>query len=114
MRRGKQNYLERIPRRNPEIRCEQSDDGKIRVWMEWKGFFHSVAQKFFGRPRFSDVKLDDYGSRVWLLLDGTKDVYQIAQELEAAFPDMEKPLERTIKFLEILHDNHLICWQDEK
>ena len=36
------------------------------------------------------------------------------QELEAEFPSMEQPLTRLIKYLEILHDNHLIYWKGEK
>ena len=43
-----------------------------------------------------------------------KDVHAISKELEAEFPSMEQPLTRLIKYLEILHDNHLIYWKGEK
>ena len=62
----------------------------------------------------SDVKLDDYGSFVWLAIDDMKDVHQLSKELDARFPKMEKSLSRLIKFLEILHDNRLIHWKGEK
>ena len=41
-------------------------------------------------------------------------VHQISKELEQQFPKMGKPVPRLIKYLEILHDNHLIYWKGEK
>ena len=108
------NYLDYIPVKNPEIEYETDDNGKVTVYIEWKGFYHRIAQKFFHRPRVSDVKKDDYGSFVWLAIDDKKDVHQLSKELDARFPKMEKSLSRLIKFLEILHDNHLIRWKGEK
>lgn len=108
------NYLDYIPVKNPEIEYETDGNGKVTVYIEWKGFYHRIAQKFFHRPRVSDVKLDDYGSFVWLAIDDSKDVHQLSKELDAQFPKMEKSLSRLIKFLEILHDNHLIRWKGEK
>ena len=86
----------------------------MTVFIEWKGFYHRIAQKFFHRPRVSDIQLDDYGSFVWLAIDDNKDVHQLSKELDARFPNMEKSLSRLIKFLEILRDNHLIRWKGEK
>ena len=48
------------------------------------------------------------------MLPSKKDVHQISKELEQQFPKMEKPVPRLIKYLEILHDNHLIYWKGEK
>lgn len=108
------NYLDFIPVKNPEIEYQTGDDGTVTLFIEWKGFYHRVAQKFFHRPRVSDIRLDDYGSFVWLSIDDSKDVHQISKELNARFPNMEKSLSRLIKFLEILRDNHLIRWKGEK
>ena len=47
-------------------------------------------------------------------IENKKDVHAISKELEAEFPSMEQPLTRLIKYLEILHDNHLIYWKGEK
>ena len=108
------NYLDFIPVKNPEIEYQTGDDGTVALFIEWKGFYHRIAQKFFHRPRVSDIRLDDYGSFVWLSIDDSKDVHQISKELNARFPNMEKSLSRLIKFLEILRDNHLIRWKGEK
>ena len=112
--KNQQNYLDFVPIKNPDIEYQTGDNGKVTVFIEWKGFYHRIAQKFFHRPRVSDIQLDDYGSFVWLAIDDNKDVHQLSKELDARFPNMEKSLSRLIKFLEILRDNHLIRWKGEK
>jgi len=79
-----------------------------------RDFITSLAQRFFRRPRVSEIKLDKLGTFVWNSIDDKKDVHAISKELEAEFPSMEQPLTRLIKYLEILHDNHLIYWKGEK
>lgn len=112
--KNKENYLDFVPVKNPEVEFEVNDEGRVTVQIEWKGFYHKIAQRFFRRPRVSDIKLDDYGSFVWNAIDGKKDVHQLSKDLEGNYAKMEKPLSRLIKFLEILHDNHLIYWKGEK
>ena len=108
-----QNYLDFIPVKNPEIEYETAENGRVTVFVEWKGFYHKIAQKFFRRPRVSDIKMDSIGSFVWLAIDDSKNVHELSLELEKQFPKEEKHLSRLIKFLEILHDNHLIYWKGE-
>ena len=108
------NYLDYVPVKNPEIEYETAENGRVTLFIEWKGFHNRIAQKFFHRPRISDIKMDELGSFVWLAIDGAKDVHQLSTELDARFPKMEKSLSRLIKFLEILHDNRLIHWKGEK
>ena len=106
--KNRQNYLDFVPVKNPDIEYHTDDSGIVTLLIEWKGFYHRIAQKFFHRPRISEIRLDDYGSFVWLSIDGVKDVHQVSLELDARFPGMEKALSRLIKFLEILRDSHLI------
>lgn len=113
-KKNSQNYLDYIPVKNPDIEFETAENGKVTVYIEWTGFYHRIAQKFFHRPRVSDIKMDDLGSFVWLAIDDEKDVHQLSKELEKKYPKMEKSLSRLIKFLEILHDNRLIHWKGEK
>lgn len=113
-KKDSKNYLDFVPEKNPEIEYEADEDGIITVLIKWKGFYHKIAQKLFRRPRVSDIRLDELGSFVWNAVDGKKDVHQISKELEQQFPKMEKPVPRLIKYLEILHDNHLIYWKGEK
>lgn len=113
-KKSQQNYLDYIPVKNREIESHINENGKAVVLIEWKGFYHKIAQKFFRRPRVSDITLDDYGTFVWTAIDGVKDVHQISKEMEEQFPKMEKALSRLIKFLEIMRDNHMIHWKGEK
>lgn len=113
-KKDSKNYLDYIPVKNPDTDYEADEDGIVTLYIEWKGFYHKIAQKFFHRPRVSDVKLDGYGSFVWLSIDDKKDVHQLSKELDVRYPKMEKSLSRLIKFLEILHDNKLITWKGEK
>lgn len=113
-KKDSKNYLDFIPVKNPEIEYETDEDGMITVLIEWKGFYHKIAQHLFHRPRVSDIKLDNLGSFVWQAIDNEKDVHQLSKDLDAKFPGMEKSLSRLIKYLEILHDNHLIYWKGEK
>lgn len=112
--KNSRNYMDYIPEKNPDIEYETDEKGIVTVYIEWKGFYNRIAQRFFRRPRVSDIKMDDYGSFVWQSIDGNKNVYLISQELDRQFPGMEKSLSRLIKFLEILHDNRLIFWKGEK
>lgn len=112
--KDQRNYMDFVPVKNPDIEYQTGEDGIVTVFIEWKGFYHRIAQKFFHRPRVSEVKLDNYGSFVWLSIDDMRDVHQLSTILDAQFPGMEKSLSRLIKFLEILRDNHLIRWKGEK
>ena len=107
------NYLDYIPVKNPEIEYHTDEKGIVTVEIEWKGFYHRIAQRFFHRPRVSDIRLDGYGSFVWLSIDDTMNVHQLSKVLNAKYPGMEKSLSRLIKFLEILRDNRMIHWKGE-
>ena len=98
-KKDSKNYLDFIPEKNPEIEYETGEDGIITVLIEWKGFYHKLAQRFFRRPRVSEIKLDKLGTFVWNSIDDKKDVHAISKELEAEFPSMEQPLTRLIKYL---------------
>ena len=99
-----QNYMDFIVVKNPEIEYETNDKGQVTVMIEWRGFYHRIAQRFFKRPKVSAIKLDDYGSFLWQSINDQKTVHH----LQSQFPKMEKPLARLIRFLEILKDHHLI------
>ena len=50
-KKDSKNYLDFVPEKNPEIEYEADEDGIITVLIEWKGFYHKLAQRFFRRPR---------------------------------------------------------------
>lgn len=109
-----ENYLEYVPVRTPETEFTVDETGIVTLTKEWTGFYNRIAQRFFHRPRVSHIALDGYGSFIWKLIDGERDVYAISQKLETAYPGMEKSLPRLIKFLEILRDHHFIVWKGQE
>ena len=109
-----ENYLEYVPVRTPETEFTVDETGIVTLTKEWTGFYNRIAQRFFHKPRVSHIALDGYGSFIWKLIDGERDVYAISQKLDTAYPGMEKSLPRLIKFLEILRDHHFIVWKEEK
>lgn len=106
------NYLDFIPVQNPEMETRENQQGNIVILLEWKGFYHRIAQKLFHKPRVSEIALDEYGSFVWRCIDGKKDVHALSQILSSHFTSMEKPLPRLIRFLEVMYEHHFIKWKE--
>ena len=108
------NYLDTVFIPAKELHWEQRKDGMIVLDMVNKGFFHTIAQKFFHKPKVSHIALDAYGTKLWLALDGQRTVYQVVAAMEQAFPEeTERMLDRVVTFLRTLQVNHFICDRDE-
>ena len=71
--------------KNPEIEYETNDKGQVTVMIEWRGFYHRIAQRFFKRPKVSAIKLDDYGSFLWQSINDQKTVHQLSLDLQSQF-----------------------------
>ena len=98
-----ENYLEKIPVRNKNITWKQDDENKVTLEIENTGFFNTVAQKFFRKPRISYVHLDENGSFLWPLLDGEKTILELGVLLKEHFGEKAEPLyERLAKYFQIL------------
>lgn len=109
----KDNYLEKIPKINDK-KWEVLEDGLVEVTVENTGFYNTLAQKLFKRPRFSFIKLDSYGSFVWQEIDGIKTIYEIGQNLKKAHKGAaDKLYERLVTYFGILERNKYIVFIDE-
>lgn len=109
MRKKKENFLDYIPLRNPGFAWAE-EDGMVTVDMIHTGFYAAVAQKVFRRPRVSHVKLDEYGSFLWLRMDGERDIGALGRELEARFGDEAQPLyPRLVQYMKTLLNNKFIA-----
>ena len=73
----KKNYIDNIPRIN-DMKWEVLEDGIVEITVENTGFYNKVAQRLFKKPRYSFIKLDEYGSFVWQQIDGKKSIYEIS------------------------------------
>ncbi len=97
------NYMDFVFTKNAEIQWRVKEDNMVEVDMENKGFFNSIAQKFFHRPRVSHIALDKYGTTLWLALDGTATVNDILNKMNEEFPEeTDKMMNRVVQFLTTL------------
>ena len=105
----KENYLEKIPVL-PPMKWTLNDD-IVTLEKENNGFFDKIAQKFFKRPETSYIHLDRYGSFVWQIVDGRKNIINLGEEVKARFGEDAEPLyERLAKFFQILDSYKFIEW----
>lgn len=106
------NYLDSIPLRRDDHPWRVKDDGMVEVDMEHKGFYASIAQRFFHKPRISHIALDKYGSLVWQSMDGVNNVGDIVRIMEDAFPDEKnRMLDRVVTYVATLQRNRFITFK---
>lgn len=103
------NYMDIVYTPSGKLTFEKNEEGLVVLRVENKGFYNTVAQKLFHKPRFSNISLDKYGTVVWKCLDGKHSVNDIVEKMSAAFPDeQDRMLDRTVHFLRILAVNDYI------
>jgi len=114
-KRQKENYLERIPKKNPDINWTTDENGLVTLEIENKGVFNRVAQKLLKKPKISYVHLDENGSFVWPLIDGERDIIKLGELVEEHFGEKSHPLyERLVKFFGILDSYGFVAWVQNK
>lgn len=111
-KREEKNVLDYVPMKKEAIRWDMDEAGNVVIHMENKGFFAKVAQIAFGRPRFSHITLEKFGSFIWLRMDGVKTIYDIALEVKEEFKEEAEPLyERILQYFRTLHGHDFIKWK---
>ncbi len=104
-----ENFLELIPVRNPDLDFKKDEKGMVIITVPNIGFFNWIAQKFFGRPKESQIHLDEYSSYVWLGMNGKRDITELGRYLKRKYGEDAEPLyERLVKFMDILQSNKYI------
>ena len=106
------NLLELIPDRN--IKSEKTEDG-FSVLLKPK-YRHPLFVKH-ALPRMKSpnykIKLDDIGSFIWDLCDGSNNVKEIGRQLEEKFGDKVEPLyDRLRIFFQNLEKNKFITFKN--
>ena len=105
-KKKRENYLDYVPHVDPRNTWDEKD-GKVTINMVHKGFYATIAQKVFHTPRVSHIDLDEYGSFLWMKIDGKKTVGQLALDMKEHFGTKADPLyERLVKYMQILRNNH--------
>ena len=111
MAKQKENYLAYVPVISPQNSWDVREDGIVTIHMVHLGFFPWIAQRFFGRPRVSHIKLDRMGSFIFQRIDGVKTVNELAQLVSEEFGEEAEPLYgRLVEYLQILRNNRFIYY----
>jgi len=106
-----ENYLEKIPFRNPMIGWSADESGNVSLEIENTGFFNRIAQKLLKKPKVSYVHLDEMGSFIWPLLDGEMNIIEIGEKVDEHFGEKAHPLyERLAKYFQILESYAFVIW----
>jgi len=86
------NYLDYVYNIKEGLVWTVDDEGLVTVDMENKGFTNRLAQKFFGKPAVSHIKLEGMGSFIFQCIDGKRSVYDIGQLVHEKFKEEAEPL----------------------
>lgn len=109
------NYLEGVPVRNAGHLWRVKENGMVEIDMENKGFYHSIAQKFFKKPRVSHISLDEHGSVVWQSIDGKNNIMDIIRIMENEFPnEKDRMLDRIVTYMATLQNSGFVSIKIEK
>lgn len=77
----------------------------------WKRMFQNRIKR-----KFIPIKLDDFGSATWLLIDGRSTVGEISRHLREQFPERLKPGDdtegRVSRFIFLLYDQRYISFRE--
>lgn len=107
-----QNYLERVPQRDPQLVWKENDKGGVTVDMVHRGLFAKIAQGLFATPKVSHIHLDAFGSFIWKQIDGERNIVQIGELVRREFGDKAEPLyQRLAQYFETLRSNHFISFK---
>ncbi len=110
----KSNALDLIPVRL--LNDEQREEGKLNILLPrfQKPWLASYLAPLY-KKEFIRIKLDQFGSSTWLLIDGIKSVQEISDELENEYPEqLDPPIEtsdRVNKFMSVLYQQRFISFQ---
>jgi hypothetical protein len=107
------NLLDFIPVQQVEWR--ENPENNLIILLKPK-FNNSFLKKYllpnFKNPNFR-VNLDEYGSKVWRLIDGSRSVQQIADSLRETFGESVEPVyDRVGQFMRSLSSNKFIIYRD--
>lgn len=96
-----ENFLLYRPLR--KIEQWEVNDEKVKLFFHHNKPVEKFMRWLIKKSKVSDIELDEMGSLVWQLSDGTKTVYDIAKAMMERFNDTEQnSIDRLIMFLRYL------------
>lgn len=96
--------------RKKDLSYYENDEGCIVLQYVQTHWIQRLFRKFgCSIPKVIDKTLDDYGSFVFKLLDGTHSVYTIGELLSQTFPEAKEQLyQRLMQYLHLLENDEQV------
>jgi len=111
MKPKSENYLDKIPCRNKNLRWSADEKGIVTLEIDNRGFFNRLLQILIKKPKVSYVHLDEMGSFLWPRLDGEKSILSLGEEVKEHFGEKSEPLyPRLAKYMGILESYGFITF----
>ena len=86
------DFLRLVFSKNETYEWMVDEEGRVTIFIENRGVFHWLFQKLFGKPRVSQIHMEEFGSFIWEALDGRKTVLELGGELKEKFGERAVPL----------------------
>ena len=109
MKKTQENFLEKIPCHKQGLKWSQDQDGIVTLEMANRGVANKIAQLLLKKPKVSYIHLEQFGSFIWLQIDGKRDVIAIGKLVREQFGEKAEPLyERLSQYIKTLESNKFI------
>lgn len=109
------NYLDYIPKHNSNYSWQENAKGNIEVKIRHEGVFNHIAQKYLHKPAATKLELEEFGSFIWLQINGENTIYDIGQLIKARYQKEAEPLyERLSVYMKQLEKLRLIEYVENK
>ncbi|MGI6153385.1 MAG: PqqD family protein [Christensenellaceae bacterium] len=108
--KSRKNLLDMVPQKNAKYEWQLDETtGRVQITVERNSMIERAVRKFAKTPKTLTVDLDNFGSFVWQMIDGTRDIHAIGRLVADAFGKEAEPLyERLGGFMNLLKNNGFI------
>lgn len=107
----KEEFLVKIPIRNPQVTWEENKVGRVRIKVERKDLLYSAVKVLTGKVRIDKVPLDKYGSFIWRNIDGKNNMGDIQKLLKEEYQEeIENLEERIVNYFGVLKKHQFVVF----
>ena len=113
--KSKKNILDFVPVKNEKFEWLTTENGLVQIIIQRNGILDRIIRIFKKTPLTFRTDLDEYGTFVWLHIDGKRDIYEIGKLMSTNFDeDTEQTYIRIGQFMNLLKNNNFIYFQTKK
>ena len=110
-KKKQENYLDYVPVISDKNTWSVGENGIVTIHMVHRGFYATIAQKVFHRPRVSHIDLEERGSFIFQKIDGERTVGDLAELMREQFGPDEALYNRLVQYMRVLHNNGFIVYK---